>query len=397
MWRVLRRSAPDTLLGAPVAALSIVMVLLAMPTGKAVGVSTGIVVAHLALAVRRRAPLSSFGLVCAGFTVQVVMTGLFLTVPSAAVFPVALYSVTARGGRAGPWVAAVAGPAGAGVATWRFVNDSGVVAAELRPHPVLVFVTLTAVCAVGVSLGLYRRTQAAYVAVLEERARDAEARRAGQAAEAVRRERQRIAREMHDIVSHSLAVVVGQAKGGRYVLDDPVRVGGVLSTIEDTGRQALTDMRGLLGVLRPDTDDPGSPLGPQPGLRELPELLRRTRDAGLTVGEHHVGTTRRLSPAAELAVYRLVQEALTNAVKHGGPEPGVTLELRWEAAGLRVRVANTSIATGPRRTGPGHGLTGMRERVAAVGGSVTAGPDGAGFTVTARVPYQRRPDGEGDS
>jgi signal transduction histidine kinase len=260
---------------------------------------------------------------------------------------------------------------GAAVVTVRFAFDDSVRAADLGPNPWLLFSLLLALVAAAWSMGLFRRTQLAYGRLLEERARQA-------ADKAVLDERARIAREIHDVVAHSLSVMVNQAKGGQYASDQAAEA---LVVIEDTGRQALNDMRSLLGVLRTDPADHA----PQPTLRELPDLLDRVRSTGLAVHQVEHGTARQLGPAVGLTAYRVIQEALTNAVKHAGPATAV-VTLDWEPEALRVTV--TDDGTGPgTKHGAGHGLVGMRERVAAIGGTVCAGPSAGGFRVTARIPY----------
>jgi signal transduction histidine kinase len=202
-------------------------------------------------------------------------------------------------------------------------------------------------------------------------------------------ERGRISRDMHDIVAHTLAVIVRQAEGGAFAAQRaPDQAAQALRVIADVGREALTDMRGMLGVLR--ASDDGSPAeAPQPGLTEVPALLDRVRSTGITVGYTSAGTVFRLSPAVELAVYRLVQEALTNAVKHAGPDAQVTVRLDWTGTGLTVEVTNTS-GQGAHPAAPvpgtGAGLRGLTARVTAAGGTFSSGPDGDGFAVRARFP-----------
>jgi signal transduction histidine kinase len=385
--------------GAPVAALSVFMAVVSVPGSRAVAVAVSLTVAHAALAARRVAPVASFGAVCAAFTAQIAVTGMFLILPSTLVFPVALYSVCAYGSRRVAGLALGAGICGAVLATVRFTHDGSVTAAGLRPSPFLVSGLLLAVVVAGWSLGLLHRARLSYLAVLRERARLLAADREERARRAVHEERTRIAREMHDVIAHSLSVIINQAKGGRYAArSDPGRAGDILATIEETGRHALADMRGLLGVLRSgETNDDGLGQQPQPALRDLPELLDRVRAAGLPVHHREHGTTHRLSPVAELAVFRVVQEALTNTIKHAGDTARAEVEFTWAPDGLTVTVRDH----GPERRPveeSGHGLIGMRERIAAVGGSISAEPaSGGGFLVTARLPYDARLLGDGGS
>jgi signal transduction histidine kinase len=377
-------------LGVPLAALSLRVVAVSAPRPwPAVALGLAVVVAHVAIAFRRVTPLASFAVVCAAFALQTAASGLFLVLPSVVVFPLSLYAYCAYGRHPAPAVGLGAGVAGAGAVTVRFTLDQMVRAANIAPSPVLVFSLLGSVVLAAWSLGLFRRVQLGYVALLQERARRAEAEQQERARRAVLEERARIAREMHDVVAHSLSVMVSQAKGGRYAARaDPGRAVTVLAAIEEAGRQALADMRGLLGVLRDDRSrDDGQRWGPQPTLRELPDLLDRVRVAGLPVGYREQGTAFPVGPAAELAVFRLVQEALTNSVKHAGPGAHAQVDLAWKSDRLTVTVSDDGC--GPTATdADGHGLAGMRERLAAVGGSVSAGrgPDG-GFLVRARLPY----------
>lgn len=387
--------------GVPITAVAIAMVVMATSGARTVGLVTGIALALVAWFVLRAAPLWSFALVCVAFAIQAAFSGLFLTVPSAIVFPIVVYGATARTRREMVPLVMAGGVIGAGFAAWRFTGDPALHAAGMQPSPVAVTIALLAVVAAAVSLGLLRRTQLANVALLTERARLAEGERDAGHIRAIRDERQRIAREMHDVVSHSLSVMVNLARGGRYITDDPDRAAQVLTTIEETGRQALTDMRGLVEVLRPDheanpdrADATPALESPQPGLRQLPELIDRTRAAGLAVDLALSGAPRMLSPSAELAAFRVVQEALTNVAKHAGPAAVATVALSWERHGLTIRVLNgpASTATAADSSPGGYGLIGMRERLHAVGGSVEAGPapDG-GFTVVADIPALQAP------
>ncbi|MFI6598359.1 sensor histidine kinase [Nonomuraea sp. NPDC050536] len=354
--------------GVPLFALSVVVAVLSVPGVRAGLLVGACLVAHAAVAYRRDG--WAFFVVAAAFAVQVAVTGLFLVLPSAALFPLAVYSCAAYGRRYPPLVV---GLAGAGVAAARFATDSSVAAADLGPNPWLLFGLLAAVAVAAWVFGLYRRTQLAYIELLRERARDA-------AAQATAAERARIAREMHDVVAHALAVIVAQARGGRFA---PARAEEILATIEDTGRTALTDMRAAVGVLRAGPDG----VEPLPGLADLPGLLERTRSAGLPVAEIVRGTARPLGPGTELVAYRVVQEALTNTLKHAGPGAGGTVLLEWAEDALHLTVSDDGKATSV--PGTGNGLAGMRERVGAVGGAVEVRmEDAGGFVVEARLPYR---------
>ena len=203
---------------------------------------------------------------------------------------------------------------------------------------------------------------------------------------AVAEERARIARELHDVVSHAISVTVLQARGARRTLDsDPAAVREALDAIERTNTSALGDMRRLLAVLR-DTEEEVDEHAPQPTLARLDDLLGHVRRSGVPVEVETTGTTRDLPPGVDLSAYRIVQEALTNVIKHSADATArVTLE--YGDTDLAVSVVNDGT---PRTngTGLGHGLIGIRERVAVVGGEVEAGPapDG-GYRVRARLPY----------
>ena len=234
-------------------------------------------------------------------------------------------------------------------------------------------------------LGDSMRYRRGYYAALEDRAARLEAERDAQAKVAAAAERARIARELHDVIAHHVSVMVVQADGARYALrSDPRTTETALAAISGTGRQALTEMRRLLGVLRTASDQVA--LAPVPGLGELRELLDQARGAGLAVTYTLSGTPRELPEGAELAAYRVVQESLTNTRKHAGLAASAAVTLRYEPDGLWVEVTDDGMATAAG-DGGGHGLAGMRERIEMYGGTVEAGPQaGGGFRVLARLP-----------
>ncbi|HEY7325605.1 MAG TPA: histidine kinase, partial [Streptosporangiaceae bacterium] len=231
-------------------------------------------------------------------------------------------------------------------------------------------------------LGDSMRYRRAYYTALEEKATRLEAERHAEAKVAAATERARIARELHDVVAHHVSVMVVQADGAGYVLrSDPDRAAAALTAVSATGRQALTELRRLLGVLR--STDQNADLAPVPGLGELRELLDQARTAGLEVSYTLTGTPRELPEGAELAAYRVVQESLTNTRKHAGLAASAAVTLSYERDGLIVQVTDDGMAT-PTGEPTGHGLTGMRERIAMYGGTVWAGPlAGGGFLVRA--------------
>lgn len=205
------------------------------------------------------------------------------------------------------------------------------------------------------------------------------------AARAVIEERARIARELHDVVSHAISVTVLQARGARRSLDaDPEAVREALDAIEHTNAQALGDMRRLLAVLR-DTEGDAS-TAPQPSLAHLGELLESVRDAGVEVELVERGTRRDVPPGVDLSAYRIIQESLTNVLRHAAGSQARVLVEHGEDA-LRVEVVNGP-GRQPSRPGSGHGLVGVRERVAVVGGQVEAGPvPGGGYRLSVRLPH----------
>jgi signal transduction histidine kinase len=224
---------------------------------------------------------------------------------------------------------------------------------------------------------------------LEERAARLERERDAQAQIAAAAERARIARELHDVVAHNVSVMVVQADGAGYALDSsPELARQALEAISSTGRQALAEMRSLLGVLRSADGDPAE-LTPQPGVEQLAGLLEQARAAGLPVSFAVEGVPRPLLPGVALTAYRIVQESLTNARKHGGPTVTATVTLRFCEDRLVVRVSDDGRkpSAAGRADGQGHGLIGMHERVEAYGGTVSAGPrPGGGWRVTAMLP-----------
>jgi signal transduction histidine kinase len=199
-------------------------------------------------------------------------------------------------------------------------------------------------------------------------------------------ERLRIARELHDIVAHKLSIVVVQAQAAQRV-GDPTRATGLMASIEDTGRSALDEMRRLLGALRPSSEAPEASLRePQPGLAALDSLLGEVRAAGLPVTLTLSGDPVPLPAALDLSAYRIVQEALTNALKHAGPAHA-SVHLRHCKDRVEITVADDGQGVPPLVPGFGHGLTGMRERAALLGGALQAGPRPCGgFRVHVTLP-----------
>jgi len=207
-------------------------------------------------------------------------------------------------------------------------------------------------------------------------------------AEAIADERARIARELHDVVAHAISVIVLQARGGRRMLHEaPDETRSALDAIEHAGEQALTEMRRLLGMLR--AADERAALDPQPGLDRLGELAGQVASAGLPVELRIEGEPVELPPGVDVSAYRIVQEALTNALKHAGPARA-TVTLRYGDEALELEVVDDG-AGNANGGGSGHGLVGIRERVGVYGGELEAGahPDG-GFRVRALLPLTQR-------
>jgi signal transduction histidine kinase len=242
-----------------------------------------------------------------------------------------------------------------------------------------------AVLGVAWLVGYILRQNARRTSELRERAERLEREREANARAAVAEERTRIAREMHDVVAHSLSVMVVQAEAAEEMLSrDPERARKPLSAVQETGRSALTELRRMLGVLREIEEGPD--LAPQPGLAGLDDLVAHVRDAGLPVTVRVEGEPRPLSATGDLQAYRIVQEALTNALKHAGPARAQVL-VRYSASDVVIEVTDDGRGYDPAADGRGHGLIGMRERVAVCGGEMSAGRRSqGGFEVVARLP-----------
>ncbi|MDQ2796893.1 MAG: sensor histidine kinase [Actinomycetota bacterium] len=248
---------------------------------------------------------------------------------------------------------------------------------------------LSGLVGAALGLGLYAGTRRAYLAELHNRAERLERERDQQGALAAAAERSRIAREMHDVVAHHLTVMVALSDGAiAATAASPERGIEVMRTVSATGRRALADTRRLLGVLRHDTgSDPKNGLQPVPDLAELDMLLERVRSAGLPVSFEVHGSAVDVPTGVQLTVYRLVQEALTNTLKHGGPEAHASVRLKYLPNELRVDVIDDGAGTvAPKPVGVGGGLTGMHERVYAYGGDLIVGPGrSTGWRVSARM------------
>lgn len=378
---------------------------------------------------------------------QITVLGTPLLLPADLAVLVSMYCVTVYGPRwayrMACWMAVV-GSVSVGISLWLY-NGVG---SPLSVTPIMVLSLALLAC--SFAFGLVRRSRRAMITAMRDRAERLEIERDQQAQIATAAERSRIAREMHDIVAHSLSVIIAQADGGRYAAAaDPAAAARSLGTIAETGRAALADMRRLLGVLRQDQPSAATPLGlmapdavapgrapgsgtpagtapqgvgggpggpggtapappppsggaaplqPQPDTGDIAGLVDQARDDGLRVSFARVGVERRLPPGVGLTLFRVCQESLTNVRKHAGPRPAVTVLLRWgeDEVELRVDDDGRGLAAdgspGPDEPPPtaGYGLLGMRERAEMFGGTLAAGPRrGGGFSVRFVIPIPR--------
>jgi signal transduction histidine kinase len=303
---------------------------------------------------------------------------------------VIVYTVASKGARWASRLALVLALSAAGLAEarWPETYDTGWTR-------IVQSVFLTIPFALAWVIGDSLRTRRAYYAQLEERAERLQREREAQSRAAVAAERARIARELHDVVAHNVSVMVVQADGAAYVLDaSPEQAKQALGTISQTGRLALAEMRRLLGLLR-ESDDAGGEYVPQPGVDELDDLIEQVRGAGLPVRFAVDGRTRPLSSGVGLTAYRIVQEALTNTRKHGGPAAHASVRLTYEDAELRILIEDDGRGARTGRhddggvDGLGQGLIGMRERIAMVGGTLDTGPrPEGGFRIKAALPLK---------
>jgi signal transduction histidine kinase len=346
--------------------------------GRATLAVTGVLIT-LPLAWRRRAPLTVMTTVLGSFAAIVL---LLITHDAGApisvliTFGVAFYTVGAHiagrrslvGGCAGLVAVAATDYLGGGV----FQSDGGV-----RPGAWLLLV-------LAWQAGREMRRRRLELGTLRARTAQLEQEREEKARLAAAEERARIARELHDVVAHSVSVMVVQAQAADRVLEgEQPAVRELLGSIETTGRQALTELRRLLGLLR--REEHHASLAPQPSLRYLDGLVEQVRDAGLPVDLVVQGEPSRLSPGVDLSAYRIVQEGLTNALKHAG-RAQARVVVRYSPGELRLEVADDGDGNGDGG-GAGHGLDGMRERVALYGGELESGPlAGGGYVLRARLP-----------
>jgi signal transduction histidine kinase len=341
----------------------------------------GLALLHtLPLAARRRFPGTVLALILAsGLAFAAVSLPPFFLGPA---ILVAVYSVAAYGSRSVALAGLAAAELGLAVQLTRGRFE--------EPEAWLVWVQFAGIFGAAWLLGLFAHNYRAYAARLEQRTAELERAREALARQAVTEERLRLARELHDVVAHAMSVIAVQSGVGAHVADSrPEEVGKALAAIEATSRSALTELRRLLGVLRQD-GEPQASLTPAPGLANLEGLLAEVAKAGLAVRLRVEGAPSPLPAGLDLSAYRIIQEALTNVVKHAGPAHA-QVTIRYRDHEVAVEVIDdgrgvAAVATDGRR-GTGHGLIGMAERVAAFGGDLEVGPrPGGGFRVAARLP-----------
>jgi signal transduction histidine kinase len=359
--------ATDALLAAVLLALSTVWLAGSAFAGPRTTAVQAVLVA--AVAARRAWPSGIFLFVCAVAFGQWLLG--FPLIGDGALL-IALYTVAAHESRIRALLAAGLLEAGAVMATLRW-EPAGT---TLRS---LLFLSATVVAALFA--GLAAASGSRYLAWMDERARRLAVERDQQATIAAAAERTRIARELHDIVSHSLSVVITLADAAAVVSHSgPGRE--AMAEVSEAGRRALSDLRAMLGVLR--TDDPPADLAPLPGVSQLGALVERVQATGLAVDLGIEGAPFPLGAAAELTVYRIVQESLTNTIRHAGARHA-RVTIRYDAPRVAVRVADDGTAAAPDPHA-GHGIGGMRERAALHGGDVSAGPaPGGGWLVSAAL------------
>ena len=327
--------------------------------------------ATLPLAWRRRAPLLVLAVVAGAVLAQAVAAEPAVTFGEFLAMMLATYSVAAHGSR---YEAALGGAA---------VAVAVAAHTALQPDRTSDFEWVYEAVYFGGAfvLGRVVRNRAA------RHARERDERASAAAAE----ERARMARDLHDVIAHSVGVMVVQAGAARVALGDgDSHARSALEQVEDTGRQALAELRRLLGILR--TDDGAAARAPQPSLAGIGALVEQVRAAGLPVELTLEGERRSVPPGVELAAYRIVQEALTNALKHAGPAKA-SVRIAFTPRALELEIADDG-AGAPSPDGGGHGLAGMRERAALYGGQVEAGViPGGGFRVRARLPVDAEQHG----
>ena len=370
MTRSIARS--DVLLCAVIAVLGVVQLFTVDLRGEFKLNLLGVLVVSCALLWRRRHPLA-ISAVCGAV---LILMSAFLTTVEEMVFPFIPLLLCSFGN--GAYLSGRRSQAGLAIMLTVIVSVNLVMGSTLVGD--FFFPSTFATLAWLAGRTVRNRTELA--AELHETAARAQEAHAESSARAAAEERRRIARELHDVVAHSMSVMVVQAGGARRILDrDPARARAAAEQIERTGREALTEMRRLLGVLHVEEGK----LAPQPGLDGLPSLVQRARDAGLPVELTFHGERPPLEAGLEFAAYRIVQEGLTNAIKHAGAAP-TRVDVHYDEEAIELVISDSGPGPVNGESG-GHGLIGMRERVRVFGGSFDAGAgESGGFVVRARVP-----------
>lgn len=328
----------------------------------------------LPIAVRRYRPLAVLAITVSAETLLLLFST-EVQVPLGVI--VALYTVAARCER----------PVSVRAAEWVALPITAGVIVNTGPHPGRIIPKL-ALFAIAWVIGDNMRTRRAYLAELEARAARLEREREERAERAVAEERARIARELHDVIAHNVSVMVVQASAGEDLFDThPARARESLSSVAATGRAALAELRRLLGVIRAENDQQGVvAYTPQPGIDSVDELVRQVRKTGLAVELSVLGEPREVPEAVGLCAYRIIQEALTNTLKHADASQA-QVSVRYVADALELAVLDDGRSASANGDTGGHGLIGMRERVALFGGELTAERRvGHGYAVRARLP-----------
>jgi signal transduction histidine kinase len=361
----------DEVLAAALTALALLGIALTEAPESHRVASAALAVAIGAAAARRsRAPLPLLGLILA-VSVVALAVPMFAEPTNSGVFVFYLLAVYSAAAHTSGRRTLVAGGMVVGLYVMAFASDGTGITADT-----VIFYTL-----------LLSTPWAAGRAVRQRRLRDRELElEKGRAAAAIVEERARIARELHDVVAHAISVMILQARGGRRVLEsEPADARDAFTIIEGTGQQALDEMRRLVGMLR--SGDETLPLAPQPRLNELGMLVEQVRAAGLPVQVAVEGEPRDVPPGVDLSAFRIVQEALTNALTHAGPAQARVV-LRYRADELELEISDDGPGTGDG-SGSGYGLVGMRERVLVYGGELQAGRQpGGGYALRVRLPFR---------
>ncbi len=342
-------------------------------------------VTSLALLWRRQAPLAVLLVIALVTVVRAFASGGITGWGFFDPFMVAVYSV-ARYRAEAPWHRAAAATV---LLTFSATLVNGVLDTTHQTSPGFVLFAYAVLLILWI-LGSLIRSQDRLALQLADRASLLERERDQKASEAVADERARIARELHDVVAHSVSVLIVQAQAAEALLErEPKKARAYLHKIDTTARDALAEMRRLVGIL--DTDNSGEVLEPQPGLSNLTELADKVGESGLPVHVEIRGKTRALPPGVDLAAFRIVQEALTNALRHAKASQA-RVTVTYSTGGVELEIADDGVGGVPPRTGPGHGLIGMEQRAALYGGRLSHGPrPSGGFVVQAEIPLDGVP------